>query len=630
VTWIFPRQGCKNPQWKLATVLSVYCVTFKGVLKLCMASNNSISEGVDLVVKAENASPQGHTEAQKWPRNSRETIDNVYDPLQLKNQEIRLVTLGPAPSVNAPPVCRLKVVKLSTQPVFEALSWAWGDARRTQPMTLQGKVWHAPENLVSALKSLRAVNKSKTLWVDALSINQSTEPAALIERGQQVRLMKYIFSMASHVIIWMGTPEGDLAEFLIKYAFQNQSMEEAARHDPITTTIMLSELLELPWWQRLWVIQECALGLIVSMNFGCEAIEFRHFLNDLYKTIGILLNARDSDYDYAARKLMDTAASIFMKLMNRNDYWDNLAAYHRQQIRSGNPLFDGNELTQWPAAESKSVHQFIDLLSQCRHQLTSDPRDRIYALLGLADDAISAELDPRYEETIVQTFVRTTERLITLQRSLYVLSQASGQETSGVENLPSWVPHWNAPAESREEWLAITQMRSFVEASFTACSDTDAVVTLLTGNVLKLKAIWVDVITSVSFEANHRQLFSARLGSSRNSNDGVRFMKDELEKAITGNRLIFIAQSGLIGIGPRNIKVGDCLFVLAGGKLPFVLRKWRTKYLTLVGQCCVPGLMHGEATESGFQSMRRRNPEFRATNSSDRVPQDNWEDIYLE
>lgn len=150
-----------------------------------------------------------------------------------------------------------------------------------------------------------------------MCINQSTEPAAFNERGQQVRLMKNIFSTASHVVIWMGVPEGDLAEFLITYVFQNQSLEDATRRDPLTTTVMLLELLELPWWQRRWVIQEYTLGLIVSMNFGCEAIEFGHFLNDIYNAMGILLIPHDSDYDYAAKRFMDTAPSVFMKLMEQ-------------------------------------------------------------------------------------------------------------------------------------------------------------------------------------------------------------------------------------------------------------------------------------------------------------------------
>lgn len=49
----------------------------------------------------------------------------------------------------------------------------------------------------------------------------------------------------------------------------------------------------------------------------------------------------------------------------------------------------------------------------------------MYALLGLTDDVIRAEIDPRYDEIVTETFVRTAKKLIGLQRSLYVLSQAS-------------------------------------------------------------------------------------------------------------------------------------------------------------------------------------------------------------
>ena len=136
--------------------------------------------------------------------NPQETIDAIYSSLQLSGQEIRLVALGPAGNADTLPICTLKVVKLSARPVFEALSWAWGDPSRTQAIILQNRIWQAPENLVSALKCLRLPHRSRTLWIDALCIKQSSEDGALKERGHQVELMKYVYSSASHVVFWMG------------------------------------------------------------------------------------------------------------------------------------------------------------------------------------------------------------------------------------------------------------------------------------------------------------------------------------------------------------------------------------------------------------------------------------------
>ncbi|GAB1317419.1 hypothetical protein MFIFM68171_07629 [Madurella fahalii] len=66
-------------------------------------------------------------------------------------------------------------------------------------------------------------------------------------------------------------------------------------------------------------------------------------------------------------------------------------------------------------------------------------------------------------------------------------------------------------------------------------------------------------------------------------------------------RRLFVTKKGYLGAGPLSARVGDAVYVLAGGHVPFVLRKraggeeegtWR-----LIGDCYVHGVMHGEALE---------------------------------
>lgn len=61
------------------------------------------------------------------------------------------------------------------------------------------------ENLFSALHYIRTTTHELTLWVDAVSINQSEN----LERGQQVRIMHRIYAAASSVVVWLGAPEGE-------------------------------------------------------------------------------------------------------------------------------------------------------------------------------------------------------------------------------------------------------------------------------------------------------------------------------------------------------------------------------------------------------------------------------------
>jgi hypothetical protein len=171
------------------------------------------------------------------------------------------------------------------------------------------------------------------------------------------------------------------------------------------------------------------------MNFGNEAIDFGHFLQDVYSTTQHI--SAHTPHEPAVASLSDLVPANFIALMNKKVDWAYLAINYRYQVHIGNLRLDRNEPARSPAAKSKSAHEFIDLLSRCRHQITSDPRDQVYALLGLADDVIRAEIDPRYHETVTETFVRTAKKVIGLQRSLYVWSQASEDQSFGVKDLPS-------------------------------------------------------------------------------------------------------------------------------------------------------------------------------------------------
>jgi hypothetical protein len=54
---------------------------------------------------------------------------------------------------------------------------------------------------------------------------------------------------------------------------------------------------------------------------------------------------------------------------------------------------------------------------------------------------------------------------------------------------------------------------------------------------------------------------------------------------------------GYIGIGPRSLQQGDGVFVLRGGRVPIILRKIADNKYTIVGECYVHGIMHGEALQ---------------------------------
>ncbi|XP_014559834.1 hypothetical protein COCVIDRAFT_43910, partial [Bipolaris victoriae FI3] len=89
------------------------------------------------------------------------------------------------------------------QAEYIALSYVWGDPRKTEPIRLGAdfyKSFQITTNLYTALRYLRDRDSERILWVDAICINQSDEE----ERFSQVRKMGFVYKMAAEVRIWLG------------------------------------------------------------------------------------------------------------------------------------------------------------------------------------------------------------------------------------------------------------------------------------------------------------------------------------------------------------------------------------------------------------------------------------------
>jgi hypothetical protein len=72
-------------------------------------------------------------------QNSKEVVNATYRPLQKKDREVRLVVLELAIERSMPITCRLEVVKLCDEPIYEALSWNWGDPNDNDELILEGR-----------------------------------------------------------------------------------------------------------------------------------------------------------------------------------------------------------------------------------------------------------------------------------------------------------------------------------------------------------------------------------------------------------------------------------------------------------------------------------------------------------
>jgi len=139
-----------------------------------------------------------------------------YQHRQLQNTDsIRVLHLLPGAfddDINV----ELAEVTLSRSPPYEALSYVWGSPTPTDPISCHGEDILVTANCISAMRHLRHKKKPRTLWIDAICIDQSL----MDERNHQVGLMGDIYSKAKRVVIWLGeeTVESDyLMSFLKTY-----------------------------------------------------------------------------------------------------------------------------------------------------------------------------------------------------------------------------------------------------------------------------------------------------------------------------------------------------------------------------------------------------------------------------
>lgn len=99
-------------------------------------------------------------------------------------------------------------LKATTYTHFEAVSYTWGyigDLSEHKVVTVglpyqEAGTIAVGSNLWSMLRQLRGVSAVRTLWIDAICINQNNH----LERSRQVQKMSTVYSFAKRVIIWLG------------------------------------------------------------------------------------------------------------------------------------------------------------------------------------------------------------------------------------------------------------------------------------------------------------------------------------------------------------------------------------------------------------------------------------------
>ena len=265
---------------------------------------------------------------------------------------------------------------------YDALSYTWGDMDKTSTVKVNGKSLEVTENLHSALQHLRSENMDRILWVDAICIDQSNE----IERGHQVQQMCKTYSQAEEVVVWLGqaTEATDVFMESLQRLDEYSSMHKHRHWDLAQWTTFwdlvpknpcfepheaMNALLWRPWFERVWILQEIANAKKASILCGTKSVRAQTFAL-APSLVGITP-------DRHCQAVLD----IMPGRLRENTWW----------------------------TENRDLYNLLLKFSESE---ASDPRDKVYALLGISSDAQDTDnLRPNYTKGL-QSVIHDTSSFL--------------------------------------------------------------------------------------------------------------------------------------------------------------------------------------------------------------------------
>lgn len=224
---------------------------------------------------------------------------------RLVGRRIRLLRIDPG-SGDQPISCLLTESTFPPTEPFHAMSYFWGDPGGEIPISCQGQTLSVRRNLYSILWQLRQEGKQHLYWTDAICINQSDN----VEKTSQVQMMKDIYTVASHVLVWLGTEENtdrqgiDLMQRVYETLGKPEiPIRSESRSDSLVSLSLpsymdnswkpLAQIFTSRWFRRVWILQEFIVSRSHEFRRGALVISsdimFAFVLNmHVYEQLGLV------------------------------------------------------------------------------------------------------------------------------------------------------------------------------------------------------------------------------------------------------------------------------------------------------------------------------------------------------
>ncbi|KAI1750549.1 heterokaryon incompatibility protein-domain-containing protein [Xylaria castorea] len=373
------RRSCLNLTWPSSVKYSKECIVKPGGEYLSQALVNYL----------------GNAPYNEKPDAQQDEKSKIGFPDLSSDHHVRVLYLSPARQWAEPLHGYLGVQDLNGRPHYEALSYTWMDEKGDTGLSERlyvGTNWDVlpiTRSCSHALRRLRLEYTERPIWVDSICINQLNN----VEKSHQIALMRTIYARSIRCIADLGEPSPS-SDIAIEYANNPEGYKSIDQSSWQLEDDALLNLFRRKYFSRIWIIQEIVSAPLVKVSCGTRSVDLR------------LLVA-----------------------------WTPIstAPHWMQGFRDG-------ITTGRPTSAYYGPSGLLQLLRDTADSKSSDPRDKISALLGLVHDVSFEGITADYDLTCVQVYTGLAAYLIKNHGLTELIMMGTHEDT----NLQSWVPNWTA------------------------------------------------------------------------------------------------------------------------------------------------------------------------------------------
>lgn len=488
-----------------------------------------------------------------------------YDTLDLSTNRpsIRLATLR-AGTHGSQIHVDLVQVAFADKPKYEALSYTWGKEIADDVVDIHGFPFQVTKNLWKALEVLRFTDKDRTLWIDAICINQLN----LEERNRQVSLMAYIYTRAEQVLVWLGT----IAKF--DTGADDFTLSDLEKKE-------LCKVAQQDYWWRVWIVQEIGAASKLEVHWRSSA-------------------ENEGKQKHESISYSMSWEQLFLKF--RSNYSEEM----KQAIKLGDQR------------EGRHGDSFLlaNLMDACQDSLCQEIHDKIYGFVGIAHDCQNGEFPVDYSKSLLELYNDFVEfrrpahdnavTIVHFSQLAIKLLNNFGDESAFIYNNEPMAIRGNlggcilSPGPSYAEMIALPEAMKRWNLVLSKCKTDMSRLRLANEGFMRLLPELTD--TDLEQIRPIKTTVTWRRDTWKNQLKFAPFFKFDTENKwewppLPGHKQrqqigspqsphLFMTEDGVIGLAPFNARIGDRLYQFWNSDVVAVVRQW-DDYLQIVGRAVI-------------------------------------------